>query len=61
MEGDLWKMEPKLGFREGMLSDGDGLMIDVLRFDGVLLRELLRALERRTVKKGMVFVGGEEV
>lgn len=56
VEGDLWKMEPKLDFREGMLSDGGGLTVDE-----VLVRELLRALERRAVKKGMLFVGAEEV
>lgn len=62
VEGDLWKMEPKLDLREGMLSDGDGLMVDPLRLDEVvLLNELLRALERRAVKKGMFFVGAEEV
>jgi hypothetical protein len=61
VEGDLWKMEPKLDFREGMLSDGGGLTVDALRVDEVLVRELLRALERRAVKKGMFFVGAEEV
>jgi len=61
VEGDLWKMEPKLDFREGMLSEGGGLTVDALRVDEVLVRELLRALERRAVKKGMFFVGAKEV
>ncbi len=47
MEGILWTMEPKLNFREGMLRDDDGLMVDALRLDGVLLSEFLRALLRR--------------
>lgn len=62
VEGDLWKMEPKLDFREGMLSDGGELTVDALRFDEVLLlREFLRALDRRAEKKGKFFEGAEEV
>ncbi len=51
MEGDLWKMESKLDFREGKLLNCGGLDVDVLKSE-----EVLWPLGHGTEKRGMFFV-----